>query len=187
MRPHVHRKNYKWIPAIAMMAGILFSCVNDLEDVKKVTFDPKSPSEVTTDLEVFYTDSGYPKIRLYAKLAESYTTPKVVTKLKKGLKVDFYNESGLIVSTLTAKYGEIQTQEGKMMVRDSVQLYNHAKQQRLTTEELIWNQNDSLIYTDKSVVVTSPKEKLFGQGIRTKQDFSTFTFLRPTGKFNLDK
>lgn len=168
--------------SVVFLAGILFSCVNDLNDVKKITYDPKSPSEVTENLEVFYTDSGYPKIRLFAKLAESYATPKQVTKFRKGLKVEFFDDAGEVVSILTSQYGEIQTEEGKMFVRDSVELFNVVKQQRLKTEELIWNQKDSLIYSNKSVVVTSPNGILYGKGIQTTQDFENYTFVQPRGK-----
>ncbi len=175
------------IPASLVLAGFLFSCVNDLSQIKRVTNDPKAPDEVTTNLEVFYTDSGAPKVRIFAKLSETYCVPEVVTKLKDGIKVDFYDPDGEIVSTLTALYGEIRTAEGRMFVRDSVQLYNHAKKQRMETEELIWNQKDSVIYTDKNVIVRSPKGVVFGKGIRTTQDFSHYTFYKPTGKINTDK
>lgn len=175
------------IPASLVLAGFLFSCVNDLDQIRRVTYDPKAPDEVIQDMEVFYTDSGYAKVRIYAKLAETYSFPVPVTKLKDGVKVDFYDESGEIVSTLTALYGEVRLQEGTMFVRDSVRLFNYEKDQRMETEELIWNQKDSLIYTEKSVVVKSPKGLMYGQGVRTKQDFSTYTFMRPTGQINMDK
>lgn len=175
------------IPASIVLAGFLFSCVNDLDQIRKVTYDPKAPDEVTTDLEVFYTDSGAPKVRIYAKLAETYSSPEMVTKLKDGIKVYFYDEEGKVISTLTALYGEVRTSKGEMFVRDSVQLYNHLKKQRMETEELNWNQNDSLIYTDKNVVVRSPDGVVYGHGIRTKQDFSNYTFYRPTGKFKSNK
>jgi LPS export ABC transporter protein LptC len=180
-------KIYFGIPASLVLAGFLFSCVNDLNQIRRVTYDPKAPDEVIKDMEVFYTDDGYAKVRIYAKLAETYSNPEQVTKLKDGLKVDFYNEEGQIVSTLTALYGEIRTSEGKMLVKDSVRLYNYEKDQRMETEELNWNQKDSIIYSDKSVVVKTATGILYGQGVRTKQDFSTYSFLRPTGRINLDK
>ena len=175
------------IPASLVLAGFLVSCVNDLDQIHRVTYDPKAPEQVVKDMQVFYTDSGYAKVRIYAKLAETYAVPESVTKFKDGLKVDFYNNDGQIVSTLTSLYGEIRPTEGKMMVRDSVRLYNYEKDQRMETEELFWNQKDSVIYTEKSVVVKSRKGILYGQGVRTKQDFSTYTFLRPTGRINMDK
>ena len=175
------------IPASLVLAGFLFSCVNDLSHIKRVTNDPKAPDEVTSNLEVFYTDSGAPKVRIFAKLAETYNKPETVMKLKDGIKVDFYDPDGEIVSTLTALYGEIRTAEGRMFVRDSVQLFNHAKKQRMETEELNWNQKDSLIYTEKNVIVRSPQGVVYGKGIRTRQDFNQYTFYKPTGKINTDK
>ena len=167
--------------------GILSSCVNDLESIKKVTYDPKSPDEVTKNLHVFYTDSGYARVEIFAKLAETFSKPEAITKLKDGIKVNFFNGSGEVVSTLTALYGEVNYSKGIMFVRDSVQLYNHLKKQRLDTEVLYWNQKDSAIYTLSNVVVRSPKGILFGDGIRTKQDFSEYEFLKPYGRYDFGK
>ncbi len=166
---------------------VLISCVNDIDTIKKVTYDPKSPDNVTQNLEVKYTDSGYAKIQLFAKLAETYTKPESIMKLKDGLRVNFFSDDGKIVSYLTALYGEINYTKGIMYVRDSVQLYNIEKQQRLETEELIWNQKDSLIYTNKSVIVRTKGGILFGDGIRTQQDFEFYEFIHPKGKINFDK
>lgn len=186
----VKKKIYKLIfgiPASLVLVGFLFSCVNDLDQIRRVTNDPKAPDEVTVNLDVMYTDSGAPKVHIYAKLAETYSVPEKVTKLKDGVKVDFFDEDGQIVSTLTALYGEVRTLEGKMFVRDSVQLYNHAKKQRMETEELIWNQKDSVIFTEMNVIVRSPAGVVYGQGIRTKQDFSNYTFYKPTGRLKIEK
>ncbi|MDO7610040.1 MAG: LPS export ABC transporter periplasmic protein LptC, partial [Crocinitomicaceae bacterium] len=71
--------------------------------------------------------------------------------------------------------------------KDSVRLYNYKKDQTLETEELTWNKRDSTIRTDKQVVVRSPKELLTGRGLETKQDFSYFEILNPTGRLNLKK
>jgi LPS export ABC transporter protein LptC len=186
-RKPLNRKNILGIPVGLLLAGILVSCVNDLDDIKKVTFDPESPTEVSKNLEVFITDSGYPKVKIFAKLAEKYTLPEEITKLKDGLRVDFYDEEGEIVSTLTSLYGEIRDGGEKMLARDSVELYNYAKKQRLKTEELHWNQNDSLIYSEKNVSVSSPEGVIYGTGIRTKQDFSKYVFTKPRGTFNMGK
>jgi LPS export ABC transporter protein LptC len=163
------------------------SCVNDLETIQRVTYDPKAPEEVTKNLHVFYTDSGYAQIEITAAIAESYSKPESVTKLKDGLKVNFFSPAGKVISTLTALYGEVNFTKGTMFVRDSVQLYNYRNKQRLLTESLHWNQKDSLIYTHSNVVVRSPGSILYGDGIETKQDFSEYVFLKPRGTYNFDK
>lgn len=179
---HSHRL-YILVSAVLIVAG-LNSCVNDLESIKKVAYDPKAPDEVTKNLRVFYTDSGYARVEVFATLAETYSKPENVTKLKDGIKANFFSSNGEIVSTLTALYGEINYSRGTFFVRDSVRLVNHKKKQRMETESLFWNQKDSTIYTSANVVVHSPDGILFGEGIKTKQDFSEYEFLKPSGKFN---
>ncbi|HIP31276.1 MAG TPA: hypothetical protein EYG86_00795, partial [Crocinitomicaceae bacterium] len=80
------KNNWK-LPAIILMAGFLFSCVNDLDTIQRVTSDPNAPSEVTRNLEVFYNDSGYARVKIFATLAETYRVPKHITKLKDGVRV----------------------------------------------------------------------------------------------------
>ena len=175
------------IPGIFLALTSLFaSCVNDLESIKKITFRPDDPDEKTSELYLTYTDSGYAKVRLYAKLAESFSKPEKVVKFKDGVKVEFYKEDGSLGSILTALYGEIREEEGTMMVRDSVQLYNVEKDKRLETEVLYWKRSDSTIYTDKMVMIRTPQSLVFGTGIRTKQDFSHYDFFQPHGKVDID-
>ena len=157
-------KNYL-IPAVFFIAGIfLFSCENDLDAIQKVTYDPKSPDDVTHNLKVLYNDSGYPQIKIFAKLAETYSKPEHLTKLKNGLQVDFYSIDGEITSTMTAQYGEINFATGKVSVKDSVVLFNYKKKQRLETEELFWNQKDSTIFTDKYVLIKTEGKGITGRG-----------------------
>ena len=128
-------------------------------------------------------------MRIQAKLAETYTNPQRVTKLKDGIRVDFFTSSGKIVSTLTALYGEVNFETGKMFVQDSVQLKNHDKEQVLETEQLFWNQKDSTIYTYKNVVVRTPRDILYGRGIRSKHTFNEdkFQFFEPYGEVDVSK
>lgn len=175
------------IAIISIVLGTITSCVNDLESIQKVTYDSNAPDDVTKNLYVFYNDSGYAKIELFAAIAETYSKPKSVTQFKDGIKINFFDNRGKIASTLTALYGEINHTDGTMQVRDSVQLYNIEKRQRLFTEALFWNQRDSVIYTTSNVVIRSPQGIVYGNGIRTKQDFSHYEFLKPSGRIDFDK
>lgn len=170
------------IPAVIFAAGILFSCVNDMDTIDKVTFDEKAPEEVTSNLVVVYTDSGYAKVKIYAALAESFSKPEQVTKLKDGLRVDFFSDGGVVVSSLTALYGEINHKTGLMFVRDSVILKNYGKNQILETEELFYNQRDSSIYTDRNVILRRNGKVGTGTGIRTTQSFDYYKVTKPEGE-----
>jgi len=134
-----------------------------------------------------YAEAGYARVEIHAALAETYRNNSQVTQIKDSLKVYFFNEKGAIVSTLSARYGKINYNTGELMVKDSVRLYNIKKKQTLETEALYWNQKDSSIFTKSAVIVRSPKGKLFGKGIRTKQDFSNYVLLEPVGSWQLEK
>ena len=183
------RKQYDFVFTlmIFLFLSTLTSCVNDLDTIRKITYKSTDPDDRTRDLVVLYTDSGYAKIQVFAKIAETYTKPDQVMKLKDGVKVNFFDDDGEIISVLTALYGEIHQNEVTMFVRDSVVLYNIEKRQRLETEELHWNQKDSSIYTNKAVVVRKDDAILFGQGIKTKQDFTEYEFIQPRGSMDINK
>ena len=162
------------------MAGILFSCENDMDAIERVTYDEQAPDEVTKDLNIIYTDSGYAQVRIKAALAETVKKPRHITKLKDGLRIDFFGDSGEVTSTLTALYGEVNYNTGKMFVRDSVVLYNYEKKQWLESEEMIYNRVDSMIYVPKYYVIRKAEKGITGsgEGLKTtykfdKDDYST--------------
>lgn len=163
------------------------SCVNDLDEIKQITFKSTDPEQKTEELFVLQTEAGFPQFKLYAPLAEAYSKPENITKFREGIKVDFFGAEGELESILTGQYGEINETKGTMRVLDSVQLYNPARQQTMYTEALYWDQKDSLIFTDKMVMIKSPKELIYGKGIRAKQDFSYYEFLEPQGRISINK
>lgn len=167
-------------------AVLLSSCTNDLNQIQRITYDPKSPNEVSKNMSIYFADYGYAKINIFAKLAETYANPHV-TILKDSLKVDFFDENGEISSTLTAKYGEVNHETAKIFVRDSVQLTNHKDQRTMYTSVLYWNQLDSVIYTDQRVCLKSPKGIAFGSSLHAKQDFTTYKITDPKGAYEFDQ
>lgn len=168
------------IPVMIFVAGLFFSCVNDLNKVKKVTTRPDSPNETSEELHVVYTDSGLAQVEIFAEITETYSEPRAITQFKDGLKVNFFNPDGSIASTLTSLYGEIDQKTGNVTVRDSVRLRNIEQQKTLETEILYWNQLGDSIYTDKAVVVKSPDMILSGIGAWTTPKFDTAQFYKPT-------
>ena len=175
-------KKHSRIPAVIFAAGILFSCVNDLDTIQKVTFDEGGPDEVMADVDVLISDSGFAQVKIHATLAEVYSTPTKITILKDGLQVDFFSDNGKIVSTLTALYGEIDQKTGLMFVRDSVILMNFKKNQSLETEELYYNQRDSSIYTDRNVILRRNGKVGTGDGIQTTSSFNYYKVKNPVGE-----
>lgn len=175
----------KKIPVIILVTGFFFSCVNDLEKVKRITTSPDNPDETSEDFHVIFTDSGFAKLEINAGIAETYSTPTKITKFKKGLIVNFFNEDGTIASVLTSIYGEIDDESGNIMVKDSVKLHNIEEEKTLESEELYWNKNGDSIYTNKPVVIRSPDMILKGIGAWTTPLFDTAQFYKPEAEIYL--
>ena len=173
--------------SIVFVLMAIVACENDSGEIRRVTHFEKAPDEYTENLQMIHSDSGKTKVNLFAKFAETYYKPEHVTNFKGFLSVDFFNNAGEKVSRLTSLIGNFNHDEGIVEVEDSVRLINFSKQQVLETEYLIWNKEDSTIRTDRNVTVRSPKEIIKGKGLVTKQDFSFFEILEPTGKMTLNK
>ena len=175
----------KKIPVIILVTGFFFSCVNDLEKVKRITTSPDNPDETSEDFHVIFTDSGFAKLEINAGIAETYSAPTKITKFKNGLKVNFFNEDGSIASVLTSIYGEIDDESGNIMVKDSVKLHNIEEEKTLESEELFWNKNGDSIYTNKPVIIKSPDMILKGIGAWTTPLFDTAQFYKPEAEIYL--
>ena len=176
-----------FVLTLIVFLGVMYSCVNDEGEVKRITDFEDAPDEQSQNLKMVYSDSGQTKFHLFAVISETFTKPEHITNFRNFLKVDFFDDNGIKVSTLTAKNGVYNHVEEVIFVEDSVRLYNYKKDQTLKTEMLTWNKKDSTIRTDYDVEVTSPKELLTGKGLLTKQDFSFFEILQPTGRLNVNK
>lgn len=170
---------------LLLFSFVFNACENDLEEIKKVSEIPGAPEERTRDLELIYSDSGQVKILLNANLAESFYKPTHILKFMEGVKIRFFNPDGTVKTVLTAKYGEIIQNEGRMIARDSVVMKNFNKSQQMETEELIWNQTTQEINSSKSVVVKTKDGRFYGDGIITTSDFSEYQFIKPRGTLNL--
>lgn len=169
------------------MAGIFFSCENDLKQVEKFNLDDNAPDQQTEDIELIVTDSGRVQITLKSAIVEEYVEEKL-TKLKGGFTLKFFDPSGEVRSFLAAKNGEIYTFDKKMRATDSVVFENIASQQVLYTEELIWDQNTHQIFSSKHVRIVEQNNKvLTGVGLITDEDFNDPVILQPSGEYYMKK
>jgi LPS export ABC transporter protein LptC len=164
----------------------LAGCKNDLSklpgaDVQDIENDRAE------DVKFIFSKNGKTEAVLYGKyfVKNDHAKPPYVD-IKKDLKVDFYNDSLKIKSTLTANFGRLYPQTNNIIVRDSVVVVND-KGQKLETEELIWNQNIERFYTDKFVRITMDNQITYGEGLIANKDFTWFKIKKQRGTIPVDK
>lgn len=102
-----------------------------------------------------------------------------------GFEVYIYNDDGLLETQLVAE-GAQHTMVGRKeewLAFGNVNILNHIKGERIITDTVWWDKQAEQIYTDCYVVMTSPKGKLQGYGMRSDQRANQSTILRPFDSF----
>lgn len=155
-----------------------------MDEVQQTVAVAEPNVEQGKDIEMFYSENGMVKIRIQAPVLTRYLTEDPYTEFNDGLHVDFYNDSSRVISVLTANYGIRYEKELKTIVRNNVIVVNE-KGEQLSTEELIWDERKSLIYSEKFVKITTDNEVIYGEGLEADERMTRYKILKPQGTLKL--
>ncbi|MCB0582856.1 MAG: LPS export ABC transporter periplasmic protein LptC [Phaeodactylibacter sp.] len=178
------RYSLSW-PALAA-ALLLAGCKNKVEDVNALVSKFDTHVETATDVEILYSDSAQVRVRI--------TGPTMLYHLDRqeprqefpdGVSVDFFGPEGAITSELDARYGLRLENKNEVIVRDSV-VWLSVEGEKIETEELIWDERQRKIYTNKFVVITRPDEIIYGHGFEADQDFTYSRINAIEGRLKVD-
>jgi LPS export ABC transporter protein LptC len=182
--------NFKYhiifIPAI-FLAGMFFSCENDLENIKLVTATDDSPDQTVNEIHTLYSDTGVVRFEIIAGRMEVYSIPEKKTIFKNGFQVNFFKSIDSIEATLTADYAEMPEGSNSIFARSKVIFTNFEKNQTLKTEELFWDQNAKRIRTEKAFEIIGEKSYISGYGMDANETFSEYHTHNVTAEFETEK
>jgi len=138
--------------------------------------------EHATDVVIRYTDSAILKAIIQTPVMVRYPQKKEpYTEMPKGLNAKFYDKEGGLDSRLSANYG-INYEDKKIIeLRDSVRVINKQGEE-LKSEELFWDQEKKIIYTNKFVKIVRDGEEIRGDGFESNENFTKYKILKPTGR-----
>jgi LPS export ABC transporter protein LptC len=163
---------------IAALLGCFFfsACENKMEEVDRLAKKTISVEE-GRDIESYLSNGGVLRAKLTAPVFLRHQTEIPRIEFTKTLHVDFYDSLKHIESQLFAKYGEYKENESKVFLRDSIIVFN-VKGDTLRTDELYWDQNRQLFYTERPVQISQTfpqRQKLYGIGLTASQDLTKLT------------
>ncbi|RXK80937.1 LPS export ABC transporter periplasmic protein LptC [Filimonas effusa] len=180
------RNNRISILALAFLAvaGVFASCENDINEVKELG-KKKTGVEEGYKIESFLSQDGKMKARLTAPVMLRYLRDTARIVFPNTMHVDFYSDSLKIENTLFARYGTYLENDNKVLLQDSVIVIN-VKGDTLRTEELWWDQNRQLFYTDKPAYIRQPEQKFDGMyGMQADQSFKKWTLFQASGSLKV--
>ena len=162
---------------------IFVSCSNDPKLVQEFVSSEVLPIEKIEGAEMLHTENGKLKVKIVATTIERFNNQQPQLVFSNHLVVYFYNDSALVQSTLKAEYAEINDEKKLMTAKENVILTNIAGK-KLESEELIWDEKNTKIYTDKKVKITTGKEVIEGEGFVSNPDFTEYSISKIHGTFN---
>ncbi|MDB5233426.1 MAG: hypothetical protein JWR44_419 [Hymenobacter sp.] len=166
-----------------VLLGLLAGCDKKAANGPRLIYT--GPLMETTNVLELVSDSAKLKFQLTAPLQQQFENGDFIWP--KGVTVVFYSADGkkTVVNTLTAKYGKSDKAKNLYIMRGDVRVANVPQEQRMKTEELFFDKNKQLIYTDSAMYVTvdTPTEHLEGKGLKANQNFSRYSILTPIGQF----
>lgn len=164
--------SYKLVRA-ALISGCLFftACENDEGTVKNLGAK-KIGTEEAKDVVITFTTGGKTKAILTSPVMLRVQDTVAYIEFPKTLAVDFYNDSGVVESKLTALYARYKESQNVVYIRDSVKVVN-TKGEKLNTDELYWDRNRTgwEFYTEKPVRIRTLTQIIDGKGMEASQDF----------------
>lgn len=171
--------------AILYGCFLVLGCHNKMEDVQALA-TKRISSEVAEGVESYMSQNGIVKAKLTAPEMIRTEKDTPVIEFPKTLKVIFYNDSLQPESHLFAKYGRYLENQGKILLKDSVIVFN-VKGDTLTTSEMWWYREEEIFTTDKKVEIHQPNgQVMVGQsGMKADQSFNSWELYNASGIKNV--
>ena len=165
--------------------AMLFACKNDLKEIAAMDFSDTVPDVSARNIDFTFSDSAMVQVRLTGPVMHAYEGEDPYMVFPEGFMVEFYDSVMNVTTTITGLYG-IHYREKKLMeARQNVVVTNYETGERLDTEELIWDMNKKIIYSNKFVKITSEDGVIFGDGLEAEQDFSKRKIINPSGEIEV--
>ena len=141
------------------------------------------PLREATDVDMLYAEQDRIKVKMKAKRILEFKNGD--REFPEGLYLEFFNEFGVMTSSLKANSAYYFKSQNQWRGRGNVEVKNVEKHQQLFTEELFWRPATRKILTEKFVTIKLETEVLYGTGLDAEQDLSAYTIKKPVGDFEI--
>lgn len=179
--------------ALLLLAGVamLFSCENDIAQVRELTNAESLPAIHAQGVTTIYSDSAVVRLKITAPELMEYTETEdreAYIEFPKGLQATFFNQRQGIESTLEAGYAIFHKKEEVFEARTNVVVKNFAEKQELYAEYLTWNKKSEQISSDQFVKIITEDGITYGEnGFVSDQNFTEFRIIKSKGTLEVEE
>jgi LPS export ABC transporter protein LptC len=177
------------IVIIFFIGIVMASCSNKMEDIDELLAEGLDAKvERGKNVRIIYSDSAVIKLVVHAPVMErfvDYNNSKDV--FPKGILLEFMDENKTVNSWLKAETAIREERTQKITAKGNVVFYKD-KNQKIETPELIWDEKERIVYTEKLVRITQAEkgDTTYGFGFKANQEFTRFEIKKKVqGKINV--
>ncbi|GGF34812.1 LPS export ABC transporter periplasmic protein LptC [Echinicola rosea] len=157
---------------VFIVVSVGFSCRESVDTSQLEQYN--GPMRITTDMEVFRSDSATVRIKLTAGKQLVFNNQDM--EFPEGIQIQFYDVDGKLTSTIRADKAYYDNKTKLYRGEGDVRVHNIEKGDKLNTEELFWNERKEIIFTEKFFTIEKADETLIkGTGLESDQSFSNYT------------
>ena len=166
---------------------VLASCENSESNIRNFINTENLAIEQLTESEIIYTENGNLKVKVMSQKMERFSDKEERIELAGGVHFDFYKlDSANTKSVLTCEKSTINNTTNIMIANNNVVLKG-SDNKELKSEQLIWDKNKNLIYTELEITIQVEDEIISGVGFKSTPDFEEYEIKKAKGIFSLEK
>lgn len=139
-----------------------------------------SADQVMYGLRFNLTDGGIARANLHSDTAYFFDDNTRI-ELEK-VNTTFFNSTGAKDAVLTSRRGTYNSRTSNMVARKDVLVVSEDGR-RLTTSELVYNQQRNEISSDSAFVMTEPNRRIAGVGFRSDPNMNNIQILKAASGF----
>ncbi len=180
MTSHFSYKNISLAVTLLSSCFFMVACENNVNEVRALG-SRAGAIDIGKDVSIYMSTNGRMSAKLMGPLMKKYLIDSGrMVEFPNSIKADFFKDSAIVESKLTADYAHYIEAENKVYLRDNVIVYNiHGD--TLWCKEMYWDQNTNKFHTDKEVIVKqhNPISKIYGLGFEANQDLTDIKIFKP--------
>jgi LPS export ABC transporter protein LptC len=165
------------------------ACSTDINEVNAITNSEYLKKEEAKFVSILYSDSAQIKVRITAdKMIRHLDRSNPRDEFPEGIYVEFLGETGQVYSWLVADKAMRYEKESEVIAQGNAKFYNR-KDEMLTSTELVWDEGDQKLWTNKFVRITQPikGDTSYGYGFEANEEFTQFEIKKKTSSiFNIE-
>ena len=179
--------NLKYTFSLIFSLIVLASCENSESNIRNFINTENLAIEQLTESEIIYTENGNLKVKVMSQKMERFSDKEERIDLAGGVHFDFYKlDSTNTKSVLTCEKATINNTTNIMVANNNVVLKD-SDNKELKSEQLIWDKNKNLIYTELEITIQVEDEIISGVGFKSTPDFEEYEIKKAKGIFSLEK